>query len=126
VMKVDEFLAGLAASGQQRPSKGDTVVGSDRGEIGEVTEVVAGDGGEPGYLLVKRGLVFDRETYIPLDAVTHRTDGRVYINVPKLVVGKLPWSKPPSTAAAREKFGPPRAAVEMLYGSFNPTGAAGR
>ena len=126
VMEVDEFLAGLAAPGQQTPSKGDTVVGSDRGEIGEVAEVVAGNGGEPGYLLVKRGLVFDHETYVPLDAVTHRMDGRVYINVPKLVVGKLPWGEPPNATAAREKYGAPKAAVEMVYGSFNPTGAAGR
>ena len=126
VMEVDEFLAGLAAPAQQTPSPGDTVVGSDRGEIGDVVEVVAADVGDPGYLLVKRGIVFDRDTYIPLDAVTHSMDNRVYINVPKLVVGKLPWGEPPSAAAANEKFGAPKAGVEMLYGSFNPTGAVGR
>lgn len=126
VMEVDEFLAGLAATERQAPLPGDTVVGSDRGEIGEVVEVVAGKGGDPDYLLVKRGIVFDRDTYIPMDAVTHRMDGRIYINVPKLVVGKLPWGEPPSAAAAHEKFGAPKARVEKLYGSFNPTGQAGR
>lgn len=126
VMEVDEFLAGLAAPGQQMPAPGDTVVGSDRGEIGEVVEVVAGNSGAPGYVLVKRGLIFDRDTYIPLNAVTHRMDGRVYITVPKLVIGKLPWGEPPSSAAAREKLGELMAKVEMLYGSFNPTGPAGR
>jgi ureidoacrylate peracid hydrolase len=125
VMEVDEFLAGLAATRQQPPAVGDTVVGSDRGEIGEVVEVLAADGATPGSLLVKRGMVFDKDTYIPLDAVTHRMEGRVYVNVPKLVVGKLPWGEPPSAAAAKDKLGAPQAQVASLYGNFNPTGPAG-
>jgi nicotinamidase-related amidase len=121
VMEVDEFLAGVAAIGQLSVSPGDTVVGSDRGEIGGVVEVVAGAGGGPGYLLVKRGIVFDHDTYIPLDVVTHRVDDRVYINVPKLVVGKLPWGQPPDAESERGKFGVPQAQVGKLYGSFKPT-----
>lgn len=55
-------------------------------------------GRTPGYLRVSRGIVFDKETYIPWDALTHRADGRVYINIPKLVVGKLCWAELPSAS----------------------------
>lgn len=47
----------------------------------------------PGYLVVPRGVIVEKETFIPLDAVMHRAAGRVYVNVPKLVIGKLPWSE---------------------------------
>lgn len=122
VMEVDEFLAGLAAPEQQTPLAGDTVIGSDRGEIGEVEQVVSAAGGTPGYVLVKRGTVFAKDIHIPVDAIVRRVEGRVYINVPKLVVGKLPWGDPPSDAAARDKLGAPLAQVGRLYGSFSPTG----
>ena len=123
VMEVDEFLASISSVGaDQRPSVGDTVVGSDRGEIGEVKEVVAAQGEAPGYLRVPRGVIFDKEIYIPLDAVTHRTEGRVYVNIPKLVVGKLPWSEPPSGADLSAKRGTPQAQVNLLYRSHQPTG----
>lgn len=124
VMEVDEFLAGIqpAAANAGEFQIGDQVIGSDRGEIGKVEEIVAAGTDTPGYLLVKRGLVFDRDTYIPLDAVSHRIDGRVYVNVPKLVIGKLPWTEPSGHGAQREKYGEAESQVSALYGSFNPTG----
>lgn len=123
VMEVDEFLAGLEEFrvGAGLPQAGDTVIGSDHGEIGEVQEVVTG-GEAPGHLLVKRGKIFDKDTYIPLDAVVRRVEGKVFINVPKLVIGKLPWNEPASREAVAEKFGKPKAEVAELYGSYSPTG----
>ena len=123
VMEVDEFLAGLEEfrAGMDVPQAGDTVIGSDHGEIGEVEEVVAG-GQAPGHLLVKRGKIFDKDTYIPLDAVVRRVEGKVFINVPKLVIGKLPWAEPGSSETVTEKFGKPQAEVAELYGSHSPTG----
>ncbi len=86
---------------------GDTVYGSDRGKIGTVEEVVPAQDGAPAYLVVPRGLVFDKDTFIPLDAVTHRAKDRVFINIPKLVIGKLPWAERPTAETARSKLGPP-------------------
>ncbi len=124
VMEVDEFLAAITAGGpaSQVAQLGDTVIGSDRGKIGEVEQVVPAQGGSPGYLRVARGIVVDKETYIPLDAVTHRNEGRVYVNIPKLVVGKLPWGEPPSAESMTEKRGPSAAAAGPLYRSHQPTG----
>lgn len=122
VMEIDEFLAAVTAAGSGSPQVGDTVLGSDRGTIGEVEEVVAAEGGSPGHLRVTRGVVREKETYVPLDAVTHRAAGRVYVNVPKLVVGKLPWSEPPSSTSAAEKRGPRAAAAGQAYRSHRPTG----
>ena len=123
VMEVDEFLAAISSNrDQETPQVGDSVIGSDRGTIGDVEEVVAAHGDTPGYLRVPRGIVFDKDTYIPLDAVTHRNDGRVYVNVPKLVVGKLPWSEPPTSTSHKEKLGPAATEVDHLYRSHHPTG----
>jgi hypothetical protein len=72
-------------------------------------------------MLVPRGLIFATETYIPLDAVTKRAGTTVFINVPRLVVGKMPWDAPPARADRREKEGPPARAVERLYRSRGPS-----
>jgi ureidoacrylate peracid hydrolase len=123
VLEVDEFLAAITRSAEGAAVRvGDDVYGSDRGKIGTVEAVVAPDGATPGYLSVPRGLL-DRETYIPLDAVTHRSQDRVFVNVPKLVVGKMPWSEPPTADETRAKWGAPAADVEALYRSHAPTGA---
>jgi ureidoacrylate peracid hydrolase len=124
VMKVEEFEAALdggeaRASPVARP--GDSVRGSDHGEIGQVERVAEADGEHEGYVLVPRGLVFEKDTYIPLDAVVRRAGTDLFINVPKLVVGKMPWSEPPSRAARAEKRGPAARRVERLYGSRSPS-----
>ncbi len=125
VMEVDEFLAGLgvhAEGVEAMPVVGDTVVGSDRGEIGEVEKVVGADSETPGHLVVRRGKVLNREIYVPLDAVTRRIGERVYINVPKLVVGKLGWEEAPTAATTRQKHGPAAPDRSALYRSCGPTG----
>ena len=121
VLEVDEFLAALDASGEDAPRPGDTVRGSDRGKIGSIEEVVARSGEHAGHLLVKRGVVLDRDTYIPLDAVVKRIGDTVFVNVPKLVVGKMPWESEPSLADVDSKAGPPADSVAKLYRSRQPT-----
>ncbi len=53
-------------------------VGSDRGETGEVKEVVEASAGAPGYVLVPRGL-FNGDTHIPLDAVVRKVGRDVVV-----------------------------------------------
>ncbi len=122
VLEVDEFLTAVDASADtNRPQPGDTVRGSDRGKIGTVEEVVAATRDTVGHMVVKRGVILDRDTYIPLDAVAKRAGDTIFINVPKLVVGKMPWDNPPSVDDVRAKTGPPAPGVEMLYRSHQPS-----
>jgi ureidoacrylate peracid hydrolase len=124
VIEVDDFLAAITPLPEGPAVRiGDEVHGSDRGKIGTVDEVVAPKGDVPGYFSVPRGLL-DKDTYIPLDAVTHRAEDRVYVNVPKLVVGKMPWSDRPTEGGTRAKFGTPANEVTALYRSHAPTGRA--
>lgn len=121
VLEVDEFLAAIDDPRQDAgPEVGDTVYGSDRGKIGTVEEVAPPSDHHAGYVLVKRG-VLNRDTYIPLDALVRRAGDVVFINVPKLVVGKLPWGNPPSAADAQAKVGPVAADVDKLYRSHAPS-----
>ena len=123
VLDVDEFLAAVDAAAPGRPGvqPGDTVRGSDRGEIGTVERVVAATEETEAYLVVPRGLLFGRETFIPLEAVVRRAGTDVFINVPKLVIGKMPWGAPPARAEQRAKRGPHAADVQQLYGSRSPS-----
>jgi ureidoacrylate peracid hydrolase len=123
VMEVDEFLTwARGGDSGSRPQAGDTVIGSDRGKIGTVEEVVEGPDGSPGHLLVRRGVVLERDTYVPLDAVVRRVGDQVHVAVPKLVVGKLPWDSEPTAQDRQSKLGTPQAGVPQLYGSHGPTG----
>lgn len=120
VITVDEFLAAVDASATS-VQPGDKVYGSDHGEIGTVEEVVETAEETEGYLLVPRGLIFQTDTYIPLDAVVKRSGTDVFINIPKLVIGVMPWSEPPSRIAMQAKFGSPADGVDKLYGSRSPS-----
>ncbi len=124
VITVDEFLAAISASAASRVEvqPGDAVRGSDHGEIGRVDKVALATAETEGYLLVPRGLIFKTDTYIPLDAVVKRSGADVFINIPKLVVGTMPWGEPPSRADRRAKQGPRAAEVDKLYGSRSPSG----
>ena len=120
VITADEFLAAADASATS-VQPGDTVYGSDHGEIGTVKEVVEAAEETEGYLLVPRGLIFQTDTYIPLDTVVKRSGTDVFINIPKLVIGVMPWSEPPSRIAMQAKFGTPATGVDKLYGSRSPS-----
>ena len=123
VLDVNEFLAAVDGSFQDQVQlqPGDTVRGSDRGEIGTVKEVVDATDETDAYLLVPRGLLFKQDTFIPLDAVVRCAGTDVVINVPKLVADMMPWDAPPTRAAQREKRGPRAADVRALYGSRSPS-----
>jgi ureidoacrylate peracid hydrolase len=123
VITVDEFLAAVDASVAQRVQvqPGDTVRGSDHGEIGTVDRVVEASDEAEAYLVVPRGVILEKDTYIPMDAVAKRAGTEVFINVPKLVVGKMPWDQPPERGEQRAKIGPPASQVQKLYGSRSPS-----
>lgn len=121
VMEVGEFLAALErAVGPNIPEKGDSVIGSDRGSLGSIEEVVLA--GEISYMKVTRGVIFDKETYIPLDAVVRRVGTEVFVNMPRLVVGKMPWDAKPTSARRHDQVGPAAHTVDKLYRSVAPTG----
>jgi ureidoacrylate peracid hydrolase len=123
IMKVDEFLAAVDASpGRNDVQPGDMVHGSDHGEIGKVEEVVQPGADGEGHMLVRRGMILQNDTYIPLGAVVKRAGTDVFINVPKLIVGKMPWGEPASPESQRQKYGRPAASVEKLYGTQAPGG----
>jgi nicotinamidase-related amidase len=120
VVTVDDFLASIEHPPVPTVAAGDTVHGSGDGEIGTVDKVV-NDGDGPGYMVVGQGLL-KSDVYIPLDAVVRRSGTDVFINLPKLIVAKMPWTEPPTAAANKAKQGPPAAQVDKLYGSYAPTG----
>jgi hypothetical protein len=72
------------------------VVGSDDQKIGSVKEI-----GE-GFVLVKQGLIFSKDIYIPTDAITAADLDRrtVVINIPKGAVENMGWSSPPEVPLA--------------------------
>ena len=123
VITVDEFLAALEASTaalvQVQP--GDTVRGSDHGEIGTVKKVVEATEETESYMLVPRGLIFKTDTYIPLDAVVKRAGTDIFINIPKLILPTMPWSEPPSRTDRQAKHGPRAPEIDKLYGSRSPS-----
>ncbi|HSH78825.1 MAG TPA: isochorismatase family cysteine hydrolase [Herpetosiphonaceae bacterium] len=123
VITVDEFLAAVEASRAAHVDvqPGDVVRGSDHGEIGTVDKVAEATEETEGYLLVPRGLIFSTDTYIPLDAVVKRSGTDVFINIPKLIVGEMPWGEPPSRTDWRAKYGPRATEVDKLYGSRSPS-----
>ena len=118
VLKVDEFLAALDASPEERvtASVGDVVVGSDHGEIGSVEQIVPGSTEVLPHLVVRRGMLRS-DLYVPMDAVVRRAGSALFINIPKLVVGKMPWTDPPGRDEAIEKQGPGEGTVDKLYRS---------
>jgi hypothetical protein len=117
-MVVDEFLAAIDASAaKQGVQPGDEVRGCDHGEIGTVERVVETTDDAQARLVVPGGLIFKREMFMPLDAVVMRAGTTVFINVPNLTVGKMPWDAVPSQGDSQEKPGSPAATVEKLYGS---------
>jgi hypothetical protein len=76
------------------PQTGTLVFGSDGEEIGEITDVQA------GFFQLKKGLIFRKDVYLPLDAITGTALGGdgVTINLTKDEVENGDWSEPPIAA----------------------------
>jgi ureidoacrylate peracid hydrolase len=111
----------LRAFGPDRlPRAGDDAYASDQLKLGTVADVVDDAPDSPGYILVERG-IFRSDTYVPLDAVVKVSEGKAFVNIPKLVVGKMPWNEAPTSAARLEKVGPEESSVGALYGTVAPT-----
>ena len=123
VVTVDEFLAAVDSAGTEPVTAqvGDTVRGSDHGDIGTIDEVVEPSAETDGYLSVPRGTIFTTDTYIPLDAVVRRAGTDVFINIPKLFVGEMPWREPPSKTGRQGKQGPRAGHGQKLYTSRSPS-----
>ena len=114
VITVEEFLAAIGGSGAEERAvqPGDTVRGSDHGEIGTVEEVMQPANEIDGYLFVRRGVVFKTDAYVPLDTVVKRSGRNIFINVPKLIVASMPWSEPPLRSDRQTKQSPPAGQVD--------------
>jgi ureidoacrylate peracid hydrolase len=117
VLDTDDLVAAFDA-GETPPQEGADVMASDQMKIGTVDEVVLD--GDAGYVKVGRSIL-SNDIYVPLDAVVKTTPGKVFVNVPKLVVGDMPWEEPPTAATRAGKVGPARGEVSALYGSLSPT-----
>ncbi|MBA3477960.1 MAG: cysteine hydrolase [Lautropia sp.] len=122
IMKVDEFIRAIGADSGDgiTAAAGDSVLGSDRGKVGEVESVHPE--AEVPYMTVTTGILgIGGNVYVPCEAVVKRVGQEVFINLPKLVVGKMPWDEPPTRESQAQKMGPALASVSMLYGTVQPT-----
>ncbi len=119
VMDTDDFVAVLEA-GETSPQEGADVMASDQMKIGSVDEIVLDVEGDLGYLRVGRS-IFSHDLYVPIDAVVKAAPGKVFVNVPKLVVGEMPWREPPTAETRREKVGAATDQTGPIYGSTSPT-----
>jgi glutathione reductase (NADPH) len=126
VITVSEFLAAVEASLQRKLDiqTGDKVIGSDHGKIGTVDDVVVAHDTYADHIKVNVG-VLGSDLYIPLEAVIHRGDGTLFVNIPKLVASKMPWQEAPTHEGQAEKRGQSEKAVTNLYGSVSPSGGIG-
>jgi ureidoacrylate peracid hydrolase len=124
VLKVDDLLAAFESARNNAAIKlGDVVCGSDGGEIGDISELVEASQDHPGYMVVPRGILFEKDTYIPLDAVAKLAGNKVFINLPKMVVAKMQWDNRPTFSSEQEKHGPRATEIDRLYLSRNPSGS---
>jgi hypothetical protein len=115
------FLAGSWGADfhdELRPADDEAVLHPHKGT--DVAEVVDAAPDRPGYVLVERG-IFRSDTYVPLDAVVKVSEGKAFVNIPELMVGKMPWDEAPTAAARLEKVGPEGSSVDALYGTIAPT-----
>ncbi len=124
VITVDEFLTAVDTflEGDIDVEPGDTIKGSDNGEIGRIEKIEQTNDETMGFAFVPRGLIFATDTYVPLDAIVKRSGPTVYINIPKSIIGEMGWEVPPSKNRHREKVGPSESDVKELYHSRSPSG----
>jgi ureidoacrylate peracid hydrolase len=115
-----EDLVAMLEGGPTAPEDGADVYGSDQMKIGSVDEVVLDTTDGVGHLKVGRSIL-SHDLYVPLDAVVKIAPGKVFLNVPKLVVGDMPWREAPHDDSRREKIGTAGSQVDHLYGSVSPS-----
>jgi ureidoacrylate peracid hydrolase len=119
IVDVDSFFDAIDNRDRQ-PHPGDTVLSSDRLDLGTITHVVAADQHHTSHLRVRKGRLLRRRFHVPTDVVTMVGSDTVMINLPKLVIDKMPWDDPPTHATRRAAAGPYEDDVEHLYTSTGP------
>jgi ureidoacrylate peracid hydrolase len=123
VIKAEEFLEAIGSRSiwNATVKMGDKVYGSDHLKIGNVSEIVEANSKNDACLIVKKGKFFNKRFYIPLDAVVRKIKTKVFINVPRAVISKMPWNEMPSIAKREDKRGKSSSTVGMLYRSRSPS-----
>jgi uncharacterized protein (TIGR02271 family) len=76
-----------------RIQPGWAVYGSDGAKIGEVNDL------GPNYVLVSKGMLFPKDTYIPSSAITAIRADYIELNVSKDQIDSLSWDRPPTEEA---------------------------
>lgn len=71
------------------PQTGMSVIGSDGGKVGEIDAV------EQDYFVVRKGMFFPSDHYIPFSAVETYDDDAVYLSVTKEEALDQQWGQPP-------------------------------
>src|SRR5215212_4897360 len=70
------------------------VYSSDGEDLGDVEEV------RDGYLVVRKGTIFQHEHYIPFSAITRVEPDSVYLSVTKDQIEAQGWDEAPTAGAA--------------------------
>jgi uncharacterized protein (TIGR02271 family) len=73
------------------PQPGMTVIGSDGGKVGEIDAV------EQDYFVIRKGMFFPTDHYIPFSAVDSYDDDALYLNVTKDGALEQQWNEQPLT-----------------------------
>ena len=83
-------------------SSGWEVYGSDNDKIGTVDEV------GPNYVVVRKGLIFTKDVFVPHSAIDHldTQQTRIFLNVPKGRIDEMGWDDVPGDAGWTEGSGP--------------------
>ncbi len=76
------------------------VYGTDGDKLGTVDEV------GPNYVLVKKGLIFRKDVYVPVTAIASAGDGRVTLAMTKDVASEQDWDQPPATEVGNPAMSP--------------------
>jgi hypothetical protein len=74
---------------------GRDVYASDGGRLGTIDEVGA------DYVLVKKGLLFPRDIYVPTDSIERVDQDGVWLDVSQADLDSFDWSEPPAGSASR-------------------------
>ncbi|MBI2952957.1 MAG: DUF2171 domain-containing protein [Chloroflexi bacterium] len=76
--------------GTENVRTGMDIYSSDNHKIGTVDQVF------PNYCLVKKGLIFTRDLYIPYTSISRCEADKCYLNVTKDNIDSLNWYQPPT------------------------------
>ncbi len=76
--------------GQNSVRTGMEIYSSDNHKIGSVDQVF------PDHFLVKKGLIFTKDLYVPYSALSRCEGDKCYLNIAKDRVENMNWYQPPT------------------------------